>query len=110
VGEDVGNLVPDSVLDFHVRPEHIRDLFDLVLAGYLDGLADAGWSGDPDLVRLGMAATIAAKYAWIVPRALEAAAGGAPRLNGRPVETAGPWWMSVGPFLVEMGDLARRLA
>ncbi len=68
LGEDAGNLVPDSVFDFHVDPRDLYDLYELVARGYEAGLRDAGWAGSPALVHLGMAATIAAKYAWIAPR------------------------------------------
>ena len=106
-GEDAGNLVPDSVLDFHVAPERIDHLWDLVVAGYLDGLADAGWIGDRGLVQRGMAASIAAKYAWIPGAMLHAVHEGRPLLNGRPVAEAVRWWAPVLGFLVRMGAEAR---
>ena len=39
IGEDAGNLVPDSVLDFHVPAARIDDLYETVAAGYAAGLA-----------------------------------------------------------------------
>ncbi len=65
LGEDAGNLVPDTVLDFHQPPDAIGPLYDAVLDGYVTGLGAAGWTGDPTLVRLAFAALAAAKYAWI---------------------------------------------
>jgi thiamine kinase-like enzyme len=48
LGEDAGNLVPDAVLDFHVAPEHIDELYDIVRSGYLDG---SGRRAGPDRKR-----------------------------------------------------------
>jgi hypothetical protein len=110
VGEDAGNLVPDSVLDFHVAPADLDQLFELVHDGYLAGLRDAGWDGPAELVRLGMTATIAAKYAWILPAILRVTSEGRNRLNGRPVAEAMRWWGPVVPFLLRCADDARRLS
>ena len=43
------------------------------LAAFLDGLAEASWQGDPDLVRLAIAASCV-KYAWLLPGNLSRAA------------------------------------
>ncbi len=67
IGEDAGNLVPDSVLDFHIDPTRIQDLDAALTTGYRQGLVESGWTGPPSTARLGMTATIAAKYAWIAP-------------------------------------------
>jgi hypothetical protein len=45
IGEDAVNLVPDAVLDFHVPPEEVADLYDLVLGGYLEGCGTQGGPG-----------------------------------------------------------------
>ena len=66
LGEDVGNLVPDAVLDRFVRAERLPALANLSLERYLDGLSDAGWNGDERLVRLAFYAS-AVKYDWLVP-------------------------------------------
>jgi hypothetical protein len=109
IGEDAANLVPDSVLDFHVRPEDIDALYDHVYEGYLNGLRDAGWTGSEQVVDLAMRATIAAKYAWIAPAMLRTAFDGCESLNGRPVEQAFGWWAAVIPFLLRCAKEARRL-
>lgn len=36
------------------------------IQSYLDGLREAGWRGDPDLVRLAVMAS-GVKYAWLLP-------------------------------------------
>jgi hypothetical protein len=110
IGEDVGNLVADAVLDFHVPAEQLDALHDAVGAGYEAGLRDAGWDGSPQVVRLAMAATMAAKYAWILPAALRAVAEDRRLLNGRPLVESLRWWAPTVRFLLARADEARRLA
>jgi hypothetical protein len=109
LGEDAGNLVADAVLDFHVGPEHLDELLDTVCTGYAEGLADGGWRGSPDLVRLGMSATMAAKYAWIGPAVLRAAAEEKEMLNRRPFDDAVQWWAPTVEFLLRQTSRARDL-
>jgi hypothetical protein len=110
IGEDAGNLVPDAVLDCHVDPRFIDDLYEIVSGGYLSGLRDAGWSGPASDTRLGMAATIAAKYAWIGPAMLRAVAEGRAELNRRPIAESLTWWAPTVRFLLDRADEARSLA
>jgi thiamine kinase-like enzyme len=72
VGEDIGNLIPDAAFDHFVPAESIPDLEAAVLEAYTEGLADAGWRGDPRVVELGMAAS-AIKYDWLTPAMLASA-------------------------------------
>lgn len=67
LGEDVGNLVPDAALDWFVDGADARDLHEQVVDGYLAGLSDAGWDGDPAAVRFSIAASAVLKYLWMVP-------------------------------------------
>jgi hypothetical protein len=66
LGEDIGNLVPDSVFDLFVPAEALPELDEAVFGGYVSGLREAGWQGDERLVRLGMRAS-AVKYEWLSP-------------------------------------------
>ena len=109
IGEDAGNLVPDAVLDFHVPAARIDDLYETVAAGYEAGLRHAGWDGPTASVRLGMAATIAAKYAWILPALLRAAAEDRDVVNGRPFDETLRWWGPAIRFLHDRADEARAL-
>ena len=102
--------MPDAVLDFHVAAARIDDLYETVAAGYGAGLRDAGWDGPDSVVRLGMAATIAAKYAWILPAILRAAVERREQLNGRPFDEAMQWWAPTVRFLLDRADEARGLA
>jgi hypothetical protein len=70
VGEDVGNLVPDSVFDLLLPHELLGELDDRLTAAYLDGMREAGWRGDERIVRLGICAS-AVKYDWLTVYCLE---------------------------------------
>lgn len=109
LGEDVGNLVADSILDFHVGPERIDDLYDVLYQGYLAGLREAGWIGNSEIVHVAMSAAIAAKYAWIAPAMLRAALDGRESLNGRPIEETFAWWAPIIPFFVRRAEQVHRL-
>jgi Phosphotransferase enzyme family len=109
LGEDAGNLVPDAVLDFHVGPGELGDLYGAVADGYTAGLRDAGWPGPAATVRLAMAATMAAKYAWIGPAVAHAAIDGRELLNGRPIAEALAWWAPTVGFLLDRAREARDL-
>jgi hypothetical protein len=108
LAEDVGNLVPDAVLDFHVPAADIDDLFDTVLEGYAIGARDSGASVTDADVELAMLATITAKYAWIAPAMLRAAIDGAESLNRRPIADVFPAWAPVIPFFTRCARRARR--
>jgi hypothetical protein len=64
LGEDISNLILDSVFDLHLPPECLDELDERLTAGYLRGLRDAGWCGEERLVRLGICAA-AVKYDWL---------------------------------------------
>jgi hypothetical protein len=73
VGEDAGNHVPDAVFDLFWPDERIGELDAAVTAGYLAGLEESGWTGDPRDARLGMVASCV-KYTWLLPGMLARAA------------------------------------
>ena len=62
LGEELAPLIAGSVLLYGAELSALRELEDCVLAAYTDGLRDAGWRGDPRLVRLGYAAASALRY------------------------------------------------
>jgi hypothetical protein len=53
LGMDLGELVGTSAYFFEVEPTEVGELEATALDGYLASLGDTGWSGDPDVVRLG---------------------------------------------------------
>ncbi|MGH2585770.1 MAG: aminoglycoside phosphotransferase, partial [Dehalococcoidia bacterium] len=66
LGEELGPLVVATVLDGALPVEALPELESVALEGYLAGLADAGWYGDPRLVWLGYAASAPLRYAFLL--------------------------------------------
>jgi Phosphotransferase enzyme family len=50
-GQEIANLVWSSFLEFKLEVSQVAQLEAAVLDGYLQGLADVGWQGDPHVVR-----------------------------------------------------------
>jgi hypothetical protein len=73
LGEDIANLVPDSIFDLLIPAACIDELASRTEAAYIDGVHDAGWQGDERWIRLGVR-TPAAKYHWLAERLLRDAA------------------------------------
>jgi hypothetical protein len=69
VGEDIGNLIPDSIFDLNLPASLLPKLEETLPAHYIAGLRAAGWSGDDRLVMLAIHAS-AIKYDWFAPRLL----------------------------------------
>jgi len=64
IGEELVPLILASVYFFEVELDRAQALEEIVLAGYLDGLCDAGWQGDPRQVQLGYAAAASLRYTF----------------------------------------------
>jgi len=71
VGEDIGNLIPDSVADGLIDPALLPGIDAAVTGGYLAGLRAGGWRGRDAEVRRAIAVTGAAKYCWLAPLMLQ---------------------------------------
>ncbi len=76
LGEDVANLIVDSVADGLIATSLLPEIDAAVTSGYLDGLRAGGWRGRPDAVRTAIAVAGAAKYCWFSPAALGRAVRG----------------------------------
>jgi AcrR family transcriptional regulator len=61
IGEEIEPLVLRSLAFGEVEPGEAHELDEAVFAGYLDGLRDAGWRGDPRQARLGYTAAAASR-------------------------------------------------
>ncbi|MFN8636927.1 MAG: hypothetical protein U0893_24020 [Chloroflexota bacterium] len=68
IGAEIATLVFGSLRRGDLDVEQTDHLDRLVFGGYLDGLRDAGWSGDPRLARFGYAAAVALR--WYLPTGL----------------------------------------
>ncbi len=62
IGEELVPLILGSIGFFEVELDRAQTLEEVVLEGYLEGLHDAGWQGDPRQVRLGYAAAGSLRY------------------------------------------------
>jgi hypothetical protein len=62
IGEELVPLVQATYLWGEVERGTYAELEEEVLSGYIAGLKDAGWQGDPRLVRLGYTAASALRY------------------------------------------------
>jgi hypothetical protein len=67
IGEDVANLIVDSVADGLMDAALLPEIADAATEAYLTGLRDGGWPGPPDRVRSAIAACGVAKYCWLAP-------------------------------------------
>jgi hypothetical protein len=113
LGEDIGNLVPDSVFDLFVPARKLAVLEREVFGGYLSGLRQAGWDGDERMVRLGMCAS-AVKYGWLGPLMLQRASNASQLgYGGRETVDAERLYAERGialAFLASWAEEARALA
>ena len=64
IGEELVPLVLASVGFFEVELDRAQALEEIILEGYLEGLRDAGWQGDPRQVQLGYAAAASLRYTF----------------------------------------------
>ena len=62
IGEELACLIVASVELFEVEVARAAELDRIVFDGYLVGLRDAGWHGDPRQVRFGYAASAVLRY------------------------------------------------
>jgi hypothetical protein len=113
LGEDIGNLIPDSIFDLFLPADCLPDLDELVFGNYVEGLRAGGWTGDERRVRLAVCAS-AVKYTWLVPFMLTRA-GDEEHLDygGAGTVSAARRYAERGAtfaFLVNWADEARELA
>jgi hypothetical protein len=116
VGAELTPLVVGSLGFFEVRDSAPRELAEAALAGYLEGLREAGWDGDEKLVRLGFFATAALLYT-VGTAGLTLAITGDPNqysafesAMGRTIGEAVAVWAELSTFEFELAEEARRLS
>ena len=116
VGEEVATLVLSSVLwSKGAEPYDLQELDATAFDGYLAGLHDAGWHGDPRLVRLGCTATMALRYGPLlgIVSAVTASTderAAMERTIGQPLEDMLDRYAVILRFALERADEARALA
>lgn len=62
LGAELVALIAGSLGFWEIPAEQVKELDRLCFEGYLQGLQDAGWKGDPKLVRTGYALTLMLRY------------------------------------------------
>ncbi|MCP4698732.1 MAG: phosphotransferase [Gammaproteobacteria bacterium] len=116
IGEEITSLINGSIELSEVEPTLAKTLDDIVFRGYLAGLEDAGWQGDPRLVRFGYAASSVlcfnigyglgytldmildkSQHPWIE------------RVFGQPIEIMLDTWVINDRFRLDLADEARIL-
>lgn len=74
LGEELAPLIVGSVLTNHVSIEDLPGLEEMALDGYCQGLREAGWDGQPDLVWASYAACAMLRYGLVTSFGLVMAA------------------------------------
>jgi len=115
LGEEIVPLVLASLFCFAVEMEQACTLDRIVFDGYLQGLAQAGWHGDPRLVRLGYTAgsglRYGIRYLQLITSVLidERRHAWAEQLYGRPIEEQADHGTAYFRFLLDLAAEARLL-
>lgn len=112
LGEEIVPLVSASLAFFEVELAEAQALDEIVFEGYLEGLRDAGWRGDPRAVRFVYAAASALRYLFPIGLNLLLEESGRAWLEqafGRTIEEALDDWADWCRFLLGLADEAREL-
>jgi len=114
VGADIATLVFGTMRRCEFDAERAIELDQVVFAGYVAGLRDAGWDGEVEQVRLGYTAAVALRWSFLAS-ALRELAEGAPQVqhpsHGWHVtpDAAITQWVRLIEFTLDRADEARRL-
>ncbi len=92
LGEDPATLIGDAVFDFHVAPERLDELAEVVVDGYASGLNDAGIEIDLETLRLWIDIGTLVRNTWIFGEFDAHLAADRQMLNRRASADALPYW------------------
>jgi hypothetical protein len=114
IGQELGPLVLAGVAFNEVDFDQAQALEEIVFDGYLEGLHQAGWRGDPRQVRLGYTAASMryrfAELAKAISVLLDPSQHSwSERVFGRPIEAVQDHWRQVGNLVDSLTDEAREL-
>ena len=106
-------LVMQTLRRFDVDIEEADRLEELVLGGYIEGLRDAGWSGEDAAIRRAYMAGIALRVG-LIPQVLRLILDEAQRAKiepiwNRPAEQLIERWAWLAYFVLDRADEAREL-
>jgi hypothetical protein len=111
IGEDVGHLLAASLLWNEADIRHVPALEDAIFEGYLAGLRDVGWRGDPLLARQGFALSAVARWGLHAPRLYETPGSVydfvAPRNDVSSVDEIIAQRAAVSSYLLNLADRTR---
>lgn len=108
VGEDIGNLIVDAVLDLLLPAEALPEIEAVVVDGYRRGLDAAGWRGGVEDLLVALGGT-AVKYLWLLPHMLgQAVAAERVGYGGRAVEDQASLFRARSEGLTRLMDWADR--
>jgi hypothetical protein len=116
IGQELVPLVLASLMFYEVGLDKAQELEDIVFEGYLEGLRDAGWRGDPQQVRLGYAAAASLRYRcgaeigrFLAVMLDESLHDIAQQAFGRPIGEVADFWAQVGRLFDGTIDEAQEL-
>lgn len=112
LGAEIATLVCGTIRRGDYPAGRVAALDRVVFAGYLRGLRDAGWLGDPALARFGYVAAVALRW-FLLPDTLRVLSGRARANRGRAQESevrAVQQLVLLSQFVLERAEEARGLA
>ena len=115
IGHEIAPLVFFSLSWSRVDIAEADELDQRVFAGYVSGLQEAGWQGDPRTVRLGYAASLALRYGSLCTRMPlrysldESGQTWVEQVGGRRTGEVLDHFAAVHRFLLDRADEARGL-
>ncbi len=108
IGEELASLVAASILYMAIPASEAPELGAMVVASYLEGLGEAGWHGQPEVVETGYRVAAGLRFGIGLVRQLVAILGDEQRhpyleqLIGRPLEEIVANLAAMNAWLVEL--------
>jgi hypothetical protein len=114
VGAEIVDLVWVTLVFMGVEVSQARDLTGVVFEGYLDGLRDLGWKGDPRQVRFAFTAATALRRLGTLGYSVdffidENLYPALQQMSGHSVEEVADLFAEAGAFIEALADEAREL-
>ena len=112
LGEEIAALVAVTLQFLDVPMSDAPSFEALTLEAYVEGLRDAGWRGDPGLVRAGYPSAAAlilglgGTGVWFAILDDERNEGMLERIVGQPLDSIAEQWAAMQPFLLDLGEEA----
>ena len=113
IGLDAADLFGASYSTFGVEPTDLQAFDATIFDSYMAGLREAGWRGDPQVVRFGFAASTALKYGglllWLNDLADERRWAAWEARSGQPIDTFVQHQAGLVTYLLELAGEAHEL-